>query len=38
MPLPFVGPTLLAFPGAESPGAWLLGAQVHSQPGYEHDL
>jgi hypothetical protein len=35
MLLPFVDLALLAFPSAESPHVWLLGAQVCSLPGYE---
>jgi hypothetical protein len=33
--IPFVGPSLQAFPSAESPRVWLLGARVHSLLGYE---
>jgi hypothetical protein len=35
--LPFVGSTLSAFLGAESPWVWLPEARVHPHPGYEED-
>jgi hypothetical protein len=35
---PFVGPTLLAFPGAEGLWVRLLGARVCSLLGYEEGL